>query len=153
MGETTGITWTDHTFNIVWGCHKVSDECKHCYAEAWSKRVGLKVWGQNGARRTFGEKHWHEPLKWNRDAERAGVRARVFCSSMADVFESHPTLTEERQKLWPLIGLTPWLDWQLLTKRPENMRRFAPEAWRKILARERMGRHDGRRPILGMAPR
>lgn len=120
MGADTKIEWTNHTFNIVWGCTKVSPACHHCYAETFAKRVGFDIWGQDKPRRTFGEKHWAEPLKWNRDAERLGVRRRVFCSSMADVFEDHPTMEQERPKLWKLIEATPALDWLLLTKRPEN---------------------------------
>lgn len=131
MSEHTGIEWTDHTFNIAWGCQRVSPGCQNCYAETLAVRRGFKVWGpaKTTPRRTFGEKHWAEPLKWNRKAEKAGVRRRVFCSSMADVFEDHPTIDEEREKLWPLIRATPWLDWQLLTKRPENITPNLPSDW------------------------
>lgn len=126
MGEATSIEWCHHTFNIVWGCDKVSPACKHCYAEAWAKRMGFDVWGKDAPRRTFGEKHWREPLKWNEAAARAGEQRRVFCSSMADVFEDHPVLAQERLKLWPLISRTGWLDWLLLTKRPENINGTVP---------------------------
>jgi len=131
MGIETAISWCHHTFNVAWGCTKVSPACTNCYAEAWAKRAGHEVWGPQQPRRTFGEKHWSEPLKWNAAAQKAGERRRVFCSSMADVFEDHPTIAEERLKLWPLIEATPWLDWLLLTKRPENFNSFAPEHWRK----------------------
>lgn len=126
MGESTGIAWTDHTFNPWWGCARVSAGCEHCYAEAWAKRTGLSVWGQKSERRFFGEKHWKEPLKWNKAAALAGVRRRVFCSSMADVFEDRPDLVEPRERLFTLIVDTPYLDWQLLTKRPENLRAMLP---------------------------
>ena len=123
MGEHTGIAWTDATFNIAWGCMKVSPGCHNCYADNASHRFGFDVFGpaKTTARRTFGAQHWREPLVWNRKAARAGVRRRVFCSSMCDVFEDHPTIDAERAKLWPLIRATPMLDWQLLTKRPERM--------------------------------
>lgn len=132
MGKETGIAWTDHTFNIAWGCMKVSPGCKHCYAETFSKRTGHSIWGpaETTSRRTFGAKHWAEPLKWNAAAAKAGVRKRVFCSSMCDVFEDHPTIDAEREKLWPLIRATPHLDWQLLTKRPERIRWHLPSDWR-----------------------
>jgi protein gp37 len=130
MGQDTKIEWTDHTFNIVWGCAKVSPACDNCYAETFSRRLGRDLWGKNKDRRTFGNSYWIKPLEWNAAAELAGKRARVFCSSMADVFEDHPKLETERAKLWDLIAFTPYLDWQLLTKRPENMIRFAPQAWR-----------------------
>lgn len=121
MGEGTKIEWADHTFNPWWGCAKVSPGCEHCYAEAWAKRTGHGVWGKNSPRRFFGEKHWAEPLKWNAAAEREGVRKRVFCASMADVFEDRRDLDDARLELFSLIDKTPWLDWLLLTKRPENI--------------------------------
>jgi hypothetical protein len=69
MGKITGISWTDHTFNPWWGCTKVSPGCDHCFADAFDKRVGGNHWGKGVPRRTFGEKHWDEPLKWNKVAE------------------------------------------------------------------------------------
>lgn len=131
MSARTGIEWTDHTFNIAWGCMKVSPGCQHCYADTLSRRYGHNVWGpaKTTPRRTFGEKHWREPVLWNRAAEKAGERRRVFCCSMCDVFEDHPTIDAERAKLWPLIRATPWLDWQLLTKRPERIAANLPDDW------------------------
>lgn len=134
MGKTTGIAWTDHTFNIAWGCTKVSAGCANCYAESLSERYGHDVWGPHAPRRVFGEKHWREPLAWNLEAAAAGVRRRVFCSSMCDVFEDHPTIDQEREKLWPLIEATPFLDWQILTKRAERMRELLPKNWPNIWA-------------------
>lgn len=132
MAANTSIEWATHTFNMAWGCQKVSPGCTGCYAETWANRYGFDVWGpaKTTGRRTFGEKHWNEPLKWERDAAKRGARARVFCSSMADVFEDHPAYETERPKLWTLIEQTPHLDWLLLTKRPENMYRMLPPAWR-----------------------
>jgi protein gp37 len=134
MGEHTEISWTHHTFNPWWGCLKVSAACEHCYAETWAKRTGHDVWGP-GRRRFFGDKHWSDPLKWNRKAAAAGERRRVFCASMCDVFEElpddHPDQNEmykARLRLWDLIGETPQLDWLLLTKRPQNIVKHAP--WR-----------------------
>ena len=129
MAETTGIAWTDHTFNPWWGCTRVSAGCRNCYAETFAKRTGHAVWGTSAERRTFGEKHWNEPLRWNRKASAEGVQRRVFCASMADVFEDHPDVAGERRRLWDLIGETTWLDWQLLTKRPENVAGMVPAEW------------------------
>ncbi len=126
MAQQTGIEWTDHTFNPWWGCTKVSPGCANCYAETWALRYGHNIWGQQTHRRTFGKQHWHEPIKWNRLAAKEGRRVRVFCASMADVFEDNPDIESERGKLWSLMHATPMLDWLLLTKRPENMRRIAP---------------------------
>lgn len=119
MAKNSRIEWTTHTFNPWWGCVKVSPACKHCYAESWAKRVGSNVWGIKAERRFFGDKHWSEPVKWNAAAAASGMRARVFCASMADVFEDRRDLDVHRIRLWKLIEATPRLDWLLLTKRPE----------------------------------
>lgn len=121
MGENSKIEWTHHTFNPWWGCVKVSPGCANCYAESFAKRTGHDVWKEDGERRLFGDKHWAEPVKWNAEAKAAGVRCRVFCASMADVFEDHLSLDEPRERLLALIDDTPHLDWLLLTKRPENI--------------------------------
>lgn len=120
MGKDSKIEWTDHTFSPWWGCTRVSPGCEHCYAEAFDKRTGGAHWGRSSERRFFGEKHWAEPLKWNAAAASDGVRRRVFCASMADVFEDRPELYAPRSRLFALIRDTPALDWLLLTKRPEN---------------------------------
>lgn len=130
MGEVTGISWTDHTFNPWWGCTKISPGCDHCYAEAFDKRVGGAHWGKDKPRREFGDKHWNEPLKWNRDALKVfGRRARVFCASMADVMDDEAP-AGARERLWTLIDETPNLIWQLLTKRPQRYMRYLPKEFR-----------------------
>ncbi len=89
MAENSKIQWTDHTFNPWRGCTKVSAGCQNCYADTQAKRNPkvLGIWGPNGTRVVASEAMWREPLKWDRDAEKAGERRRVFCASMADVFE------------------------------------------------------------------
>lgn len=136
MGENTGIAWTDHTFNPWWGCAKVSAGCKNCYAETFSARFhGDRLWGVGGDRKIASEATWREPLRWNRQAEAAGVRRRVFCASMADVFERHGNaevnakLDAARARLWALIEATPHLDWLLLTKRPAYISAAVPLRW------------------------
>lgn len=164
MGQNSAIEWTDHTFNPWWGCTHVHEGCRNCYAETWAKRFGVQ-WGPGGMRQIASETTWKQPLRWNRAAMKAGVRAKVFCASMADVFEdsqiqlchhSAPqikmwkmnepnghdwqwgagvvlddpgsgvplTLDHVRKRLFALIDQTPWLDWQLVTKRPENILRM-----------------------------
>lgn len=120
------IEWTHHTFNPWWGCVKVSPGCAHCYAETFAKRTGNAVWGEEAPRRFFGDKHWNEPRKWNDLALAEGQRKRVFCASMADVFEDRPDLVTHRARLLALIKETPGLDWLLLTKRPHNIERLMP---------------------------
>jgi protein gp37 len=148
MGENSAIAWTDHTFNPWWGCARVSPGCEHCYAETLATvRRKLDVWGVDAERKPMSDAYWREPLKWNRKAEAEGARRRVFCASMADVFETPPERNVQarkvqegaRARLWPLIESTPWLDWLLLTKRPENVAKIAP--WRALIAE---GRYDDR---------
>jgi protein gp37 len=130
VGEITTIGWTDHTFNIVEGCAKVSEGCLNCYAWGRDKRFYHgEHWGHDAPHKKMSPDYWKQPLKWNLVAELNGVRHRVFCSSLADVFEDHPTNDEERPKLWELIRKTPNLDWQILSKRPENFKKFFPPDW------------------------
>ncbi len=87
--QNTAIEWASHTFNPWRGCTKVSAGCAHCYADTLSKRnpLTLGVWGPTGTRVVAAESAWREPLKWDRMAKAAAERHRVFCASLADVFE------------------------------------------------------------------
>lgn len=120
--QNSKIEWTDHTFNPWWGCQCVSPGCEHCYAETLAHRYNFKVWGpvKTTDRRMMSENYWRQPIKWDMLAAVSG-RKRVFCASMADVFEDHPQLYDARMRLFNLIDQTPNLDWLLLTKRPENI--------------------------------
>lgn len=133
MAENSGIEWTDHTFNPWWGCTEVSPGCDHCYARTFAQRLhpNLTLWGVKSQRLVFQPRHWNEPLSWNRKAEKAGRRDRVFCASMADVFDNQVDLDDERAELWTLIHKTPNLDWLLLTKRVANVARQVPPSWMK----------------------
>lgn len=154
MVKNSNIEWTDHTFNPWIGCQKVSPACKHCYAETQVNRFGGHF---SAIRRITTDAYWKQPLRWNREAglykwgaERYGKtprRPRVFCASLADVFEKwdghihdsqgevvwHEAAGETldmdaiRDRLFDLIRETPNLDWLLLTKRPENIRDMWPK--------------------------
>ena len=128
MAKDSDIEWTHHTFNPWWGCVKLSPACAHCYAESWARRFGDGLWGGSAPRRFFSEHHWREPLRWDMEAARLGKRPRVFCASMADVFEPRSDLDFWREKLWGLIEKTPNLDWLLLTKRPGQIKHVYPWA-------------------------
>lgn len=131
MGDNTKIEWADKTFNPWIGCTKVSPACDHCYAEAWDKRFGGERWGPHAPRKRT--KTWGNPVKWQKRAEAEGTRYRVFCASLADVFDNHKTILDEwRHELWLMIERTPNLDWLLLTKRPQNVNRFIPPSWRDM---------------------
>lgn len=131
MGKSTDISWCHHTFNPWWGCQRVSPGCEHCYAESKAKWLAPGIWGppKTSTRRTFGDRHWREPLGWNTAAVVAGERRRVFCASMADVFEANPLVADQRERLWDTIRATPQLDWLLLTKRPENVYDMLPDRY------------------------
>jgi protein gp37 len=135
MGEGTKIEWSDNTFNPWSGCTVKADadgykspECTYCYAEVFARR-GLRPmgdWKRNGVRVIASEDTWNAPLAWERKAAKLGVRYKVFCLSVGDIFEDHAGLDAPRARLWPLIAATPNLDWQLLTKRPENVGTMVP---------------------------
>lgn len=166
MGIDTGIAWCDSTFNAWRGCVEVSPACSFCYAKTLAKRnpAVLGTWGNKdsgGTRVVAAASYWSQPVKWNKAAaelpkyivkpgsqpiEYVPVnRPRVFCNSLADVFEDwdgpmlnhkgeqlfgplgNPiTLDDIRTRLFQLIDATPNLDWLILTKRPENILRMWP---------------------------
>ncbi len=127
MGENTKIEWAHHTFNPWYGCQKVGPGCDHCYAEGWAKRSGLVQWGPAAERRRSSAANWRKPLAWNAEAKRLGIRYRVFCASLADVFDNNVP-HEWRGDLFRLIRSTPNLDWLLLTKRIGNAHEMTVDA-------------------------
>lgn len=211
MAENSKIQWTTHTFNPWRGCTKVAAGCANCYAETMSKRnqKTLGIWGPNGTRVVASEAMWREPGKWDkaafsasREHERSHManlptmptplaRPRVFCASLADVFEdwrgeildssgrrlylradedvrvwsksgsvwttdstineypfSVPALEmgDVRARLVKLWDATPNLDWLVLTKRPENIRRMLHDHWtEKVAGHVSQNEGDGRR--------
>ena len=119
MANKTNISWCDCTFNPWFGCTKVSEECRHCYAEGIAAKPKINTpWGRGKLRRPASEESWGNPVKWNAEAVRSGVRKKVFCASMADVFDDEAP-AGSRARLFDLIQATPQLDWLLLTKRPQ----------------------------------
>lgn len=129
MAKTSSIAWTHGTFNPVRGCSKVSESCRYCYAEVWAKRTGKVIWGEDAEREQASESYWRQPLKWNAEAAASGKPFRVFCASLADVCEDHPSWVAPRARLMRLIEYTPALTWLLCTKRPENFGRFFGVRW------------------------
>lgn len=131
MAVNTTIEWTDHTFNPWTGCTNVSPGCDNCYAEAWSKRSGHVKWGNSPRKRTT-ESYWKAPAIWQSKAglfqSQHGRRQRVFCASLADVFDNQVD-PDWRADLFKVIRSTPSLDWQLLTKRPQNIKKMVPRDW------------------------
>lgn len=127
MAEVSKIEWTDSTFNPWVGCRKVSPACDHCYAERWAARSGQVTWG--GPRRRTSENNWNNPRRWNKKADafqaEHGRPQRVFCASLADVFDAEVS-DEWRADLWELIRECDRLVWLLLTKRPKLINHYLP---------------------------
>jgi protein gp37 len=122
MTKHTKIEWADHTFNPWEGCQKVGPGCDHCYAETRNARFGGGTpvnWGPGAPRRRTSAANWRQPINWNTEAERTGTRPRVFCASLADVFDNEVP-AQWLADLFDLIRHTPHLDWLLLTKRIGN---------------------------------
>ena len=192
--QKSKIQWTTHTFNPWRGCTKISPGCAHCYAARDAVRFpGIRgIWGDAGTRVVAVPEKWKEPQRWNRKAAASKIRERVFCASLADVFEDfggglvywaekgaegkpvmvqegqvlgyggawRATMADARAQLFRLIEETPWLDWQLLTKRPENVLRMVPPSWREkfpdnvwmgVTVEDQM-RADERIPLLLAVP-
>lgn len=138
MGTETGISWCDSTFNPWEGCQKVGPGCDHCYAEARNARFGGGMavnWGPHAPRRRTSAANWRNPIKWERQHSeffaQHGRRQRVFCASLADVFDSAVD-TRWRVDLFDLITKTPNLDWLLLTKRIGNAASMFDEVARHL---------------------
>jgi protein gp37 len=130
MGAVTKIAWCHHTFNPWWGCAEVSPLCDHCYAMMLDARwFGRAHWGARAPRRYFADAYWAQPPRWDRSAGLARKRRRVFCASMADVFDNKadPAI---RDRLWQTVRRTQNLDWLLLTKRIGNASKMLPGDWR-----------------------
>lgn len=131
MAENSAIEWCDSTFNPWIGCTKVGPGCDHCYAETLSKaRLGVP-WGQGASRRRTVDSTWAHPRRWERAAAaffaKHGRRQRVFCASLADVFDNEVP-AEWRADLFALIRATPSLDWLFVTKRIGNAAKMAAAA-------------------------
>lgn len=149
MAERSNIEWCDSTWNPWIGCTKISPACDHCYAERdFDLRLHVVQWGAGQARKRTGDDNWKKPGKWNAkpfyECEVCGLRTdnpmraqckgphrsqhmwkparrRVFCASLADVFDNEVPV-QWRRDLFDLIAATPNLDWLLLTKRIGNVR-------------------------------
>lgn len=155
MAEATEIAWADSTFNPWIGCTKISPACDHCYAERdFDLRRHVVQWGAGQARKRTSPANWKLPLQWNAkpfyECEVCGLRTdnpmraqckgphrsqhmwkparrRVFCASLADVFDNEVPV-QWRRDLFNLIAATPNLDWLLLTKRIGNAKTMMADA-------------------------
>lgn len=123
MSEKTLIAWTEHTWNPWRGCTKVSPGCDNCYMFTAQER-----YGRNPAEVVrCGKSIWQAPARWNREAENAGKPAKVFTCSWSDWF--HEDADRWRPAAWDIVRETPWLQYQILTKRPHLIADRLPPDW------------------------
>lgn len=140
MAENSKIEWCDHTVNLWWGCEKVNAGCKNCYAEYFSDvRYKNNYWRSPKRKRI--KSAFSDLDKYQRQAEKAGIKLKIFCGSMMDIFEDNKPLenpTEEfsstfdlRFRLWVDIynGKYENLIFLFLTKRPQNIMIQLPMNW------------------------
>ena len=155
MGQNSKIEWTDDTWSPWHGCTKVSEGCKNCYAEKQARRNPgtLGIWGPTGTRVVTAEASWRQPLKWNRDAAKDGVRKRVFCASIADVFEEWdgPVASHTGARYWAAAEQATGFDAALDAVQDETKRRILrllADAGRP-LSREELAEQQGLHPNGG----
>lgn len=135
MAENSKIEWTDHTINFWWGCTKVSEACRYCYAALLDAMRGPLFdegrvhWGPNAPRWVKIDSATKDVRRFAKKGAKLGIRYRVFVNSMSDTFEDHPQLPAAREILFAEIEKHPGMDFLLLTKRPENVRGMVPPHW------------------------
>lgn len=121
MAIDSTIEWTDATWNPVTGCTKVSQGCKHCYAERMALRLqamGVPQY-RNGFKLTLQPSALGLPLQWRRPR-------RVFVNSMSDLFHTEVPL-DFIQRVFNTMNLATQHQFQVLTKRPEIAQRYATQ--------------------------
>lgn len=152
---TTSIEWADYTLNPWIGCQRVDQGCRECYADGIATRfadsyhragwqlvgkVALErgaLWHARGPRLFAPSAYLEQALSWQSAAEKAGEQRRVFCASLADLFELHALRVvalrqyRRRTQIFDLVARTPQLSWLFLTKRIENVRGMIPAKWRR----------------------
>lgn len=115
----TKIEWTEKTWNPVTGCTKISEGCKNCYAEKMAKRLqamGSRKYA-NGFEITCHPDSLGDSLKWKKPS-------MVFVDSMSDLFHGDISFTFI-ERIWDTIFDCPQHTFQILTKRPDQLIKFA----------------------------
>ena len=136
MAESA-IEWTEHTWNPVTGCTKLSPGCKHCYAETMSRRLtAMGAAGyENGFRLTLHPERLEQPMLRRKPTT-------YFVNSMSDLFhELVPDSFIER--VLSVCAATPMHTYQVLTKRAERLPEFfrerecPPNVWLGVSVEDR----------------
>lgn len=120
MSSVSSIEWTEMTWNPVTGCRKISQGCKHCYAERMAKRLHA----MGSARYTNG---FEPTLHWDLvDVPKRWKRPRViFVNSMSDLFQEEVPF-EFIERVFATMAACPQHTFQVLTKRGSRLKELAP---------------------------
>lgn len=144
MSDKTGIEWTDATWNPVTGCAKVSQGCKHCYAEREWPRMTRLVAAYAG--REFTDVRCHperldQPLRWRKPR-------MIFVNSMSDLF--HPDVPDDFiERVFETMAAAYHHTFQVLTKRADRMYEFCrdlpfilPNVWLGVSVEDQAAADD-----------
>ena len=153
------IEWTEKTWNVVTGCTKISEGCKHCYAERMSKRLAGRCGYDKDEpfKVTLHPDKLDEPLRWRKPS-------KIFVCSMGDLFHEDVGFDVIR-RIWAVMTTARQHTYMILTKRPERMKQFfkwmqkqefkVETSWDNIwlgVTAENQQRADERIPILLQIP-
>ena len=118
MSTNSNIEWTEMTWNPTTGCTKISSGCKHCYAETMAKR--LQAMGTQGYDNGFKLSLMHDRINQPLKRKKPTI---YFVNSMSDLFHKNIPYSF-LDRVFEVITKTPHHTYQILTKRPENMRTY-----------------------------
>jgi protein gp37 len=127
MSGPSDIEWTDATWNPVSGCLMISPGCTNCYAMRMAGRLqAMQHPSYKGVTRKSGKKQvWTGRIHTNDGALEVPLRwrqpRRVFVNSMSDLFQDGVP-ADFIKKVWDVMERAHWHSFQVLTKRPDNMR-------------------------------
>ena len=125
----SSIEWTESTWNPLTGCTKVSDGCKHCYAERMARRLhamGVDNY-RNGFKLTMHPHVLKKPLEWK-------TPQLIFVNSMSDLFHWEVPVSFVQQ-VFQTMREAHWHKFQILTKRAKRLPKidaqlqWAPNIW------------------------
>jgi len=134
MADKSKIEWTEASWNPVTGCSKVSQGCKHCYAERGWARLSANpktvYYGRNFTDVKCHPERLDQPLRWKKPR-------RIFVNSMSDLF--HEDIPYDFiSAIFGVMAATPQHTYQVLTKRPEKMREWFLKAEDDLKGRSKL---------------
>lgn len=155
MGDKTGISWADATWNPVTGCTRVSEECSGCYAIRESNRKQhLSAYAGVVARNDQDRLDWtgvvrtlperlDQPIRWDRPR-------RIFVNSMSDLW--HPDVPEQFvAETFAVMAASPQHSFRILTKRPQLMHRMVNDRFYGLICAALKRFLDGDNRVMAAA--